>query len=358
MCDRLPATYCAVVLILCAPLAGQIPKLRARADSLLVEWQQAQQFADLQDSLRLGRERSGRDTIRVGALVFLVNRSPLPLREAAAIAWPQIERFYGPAAQAFGQRPFLIQAVDPDTNEDVPPGLAIKIQWNTEVAPLARALVTMADLSPLDPSLRNWLGGVVVPRFDSGPGHATVYVQLVTAPSQAAQRCYRGDRAACRDALSLSAMTDPASQLYGPAERRALVVTQYHYLLVRAGHSLAVGSCEQGSDEACLELLRSLGTLIPPLDYQARLTLLETAVRLGGAETFQRLLTTPAGPMGPRLAAAARVSEDSLVRRWRSDVLAARPTPVPLPAWGSWVALCWVAVFGACGLRSSRWRVS
>jgi hypothetical protein len=346
-----------MVLTLCAPLAGQIRQLRARADSLLVEWQLAKQFADLQDSLRLGRERGGRDTVRAGALTYLVNRSPLPLAEAAAIAWPQVERFYGPAAQAFAQRPFLIQAVDPDTNEDVPPGRAIKILWNTDVAPLARALVAMADLGPLDPGLRDWLGGVVVPRFDSGPGHAAVYVQLVTAPSQAAQRCYRGDPTACRDALSLGAMTDPASQWYGPAERRALVVEQYADFL-RRRHSQTVNSCEQGSDESCLELLRSLGTLIPPLDHQARLTLLETAVRLGGAETFQRFLATPAGPMGSRLAAAARVSEDSLVGRWRSDVLAARPTPVPLPVLGAWVALGWIVVFGTCGLRSSRWRVS
>jgi hypothetical protein len=360
MSDRLPAACCAVVLTLCAPLPGQIPKLRARADSLLVEWQQAKQFADLQDSLRLGRERGGRDTIHVGALVYLVNRSPLPLREAATAAWPQIERFYGPAAQAFAQRPFLIQAVDPDTNEDVPPGRAIKILWNTDVAPLARALVAMADLGPLDPGLREWLGGVVVPRFDSGPAHAAVYVQLVTAPSQAAQRCYRGDSAACRDALSLSAMTDPASQWYGPAERRAMVLTQYGDFLRRTSHGLAVRLCEQGSNESCLELLRSLapGALIQPLDYQARLTFLETAVRLGGAGTFQRFLATPAGPMGSRLAAAAGVSEDSLIARWRSDVLAARPTPVPLPVWGAWVALGWIVVFGTCGLGSSRWRVS
>jgi len=358
MSDRLPATCCAVVLTLCAPLAGQIPQLRARADSLLVEWQLAKQFADLQDSLRLGRERAGRDTIRAGALTYLVNRSPLPLAQAASIAWPQVERFYGPAAQAFAQRPFLIQAVDPDTNEDVPPGRAIKILWNTEVAPLARALVAMADLGPLDPGLRDWLGGVVVPRFDSGPGHAVVYVQLVTAPSLAAQRCYRGDRAACRDALSLSAMTDPASQWYGPAERRALVVQQYADFLRRSGHGQTVRSCEQGSDGSCLELLRSLRNLIPPLDYQARLTFLETAVRVGGAETFQRFLATPAGTIGSRLAAAARVSQDSLVERWRNDVLAARPTPVPLPVLGAWVALGWIVVFGTCGLRSSRWRVS
>ncbi|HEY6224762.1 MAG TPA: hypothetical protein VIW26_13330 [Gemmatimonadales bacterium] len=360
MCDRSMRALTASLLLFATPLAGQIPALRARADSLLTEWRQAKQFADLQDSLRLAGERGGRDTIRVGALVYLVNRSPLLLREAAAIAWPQLERFYGPAAQAFAQRPFLIQAVDPDTNEFVPPGQAIKILWNTEVAPLSRALVAMADLGDLDPALRDWLGGAVVARFDSGPAHAAVYVQLVTVPSRAVQRCYGGDRRACSDALSLSEMTDPADRWYGPGERRHLVVTQYGDFLNRSGHAQAVDSCERGSDASCLELLRSLapGALSRPLDYQARLTLLETAIRLGGAETFQRFLATPTGPMGRRLATAARVSEDSLVGRWRSDVLAARPTPVPLPPWGAWVALGWVIVFGTCGLRSSRWRVS
>lgn len=351
----------AALALLAAPLVGQVPVLEAKADSLLREWREAKQFADLQDSLRNVRERDGRDTIRVGALVYLVNRSPLPLAQAAAIAWPQVERFYGPAAQAFAQHPFLIQAVDPDTNEDVPPGRAIKILWNTDVAPLARALVAMADLGPLDRGLRNWLGAVVVPRFDSGPGHAAVYVELVTAPSRAARRCYSGDRVACSDALSLGDMTDPATRWYGADERRALAAMEYDSPFAGARRrEQAAHACEQGSDSICLELLRALppGRLPPPLDYQARLTLLETAVRLGGPETFRRLLAIPAGLMGQRIAAAAGVSEDSLVGRWRTDVLAARPTPVSLPRRGAWVALAWIVVFGTCGLRSSRWRVS
>ena len=361
----LPSPYCSVPVVVvalwcAAPLNGQIPALRAKADSLLTEWRQAKQLADVQDSLRLAGERGGRDTIRAGALTYLVNRSPLPLAQAAAIAWPQVERYYGPAAQAFAQRPFLIQAVDPDTNEDVPPGRAIKILWNTEVAPLSRALVAMADLGSLDPGLRDWLGGAVVPRFDSGPGHAAVYVQLVTAPSRAARRCYSGDRGACSDALSLRDMTDPATRWYGADERRALAAMEYDSPFAGAHRQeQAAHACEQGSDSICLELLRALppGRLPPPLDYQARLTLLETAVRLGGPETFRRLIAMPPGLMGQRMAAAAGVSEDSLVGRWRSDVLAARPAPVSLPPWGAWVALGWVIVFGTCGLRSSRWRV-
>lgn len=360
MCDRRPVALGAMLLLGVAPLGAQIPALQRKADSLLAEWRQAKAFADLQDSLRLEGERGGRDTIRVGALVYLVNRSPLPLAQAATIAWPQIERFYGPAAQVFAQHPFLIQAVDPDTNESVPPGRAIKILWNTDVESLARALVAMADLGGVDAELREWLGGSVVPRFDSGPARAVVYVQLVTAPSVAAQRCFTGDRAACADALALSDMSDPATRWYGPEERRALITTQYESVLRWKGHAQAVRTCEGGNDSTCLDLLRSLppGALIQPLDYQSRITLLETAVRLGGPETFQRLFATPAGPMGRRLAAAARVNEDSIVGQWRNDVLAARPVPVPLPTWGSWVALGWIIVFATCGTRSSRWRVN
>lgn len=356
MCSRRAAALGAVLLLAGAPLRAQIPALQARADTLLAEWRQAKAFADLQDSLRVASERGGRDTVRAGALTYLVNRSPLPLAQAAAIAWPQVERFYGPAAQAFAHRPFLIQAVDPDTAEPVPPGQAIKIPWNADVVSLSGALVALADLGGLDAGLRDWLGGPVVARFDSGPGHAAVYVQLVTAPSRAVRRCYSGEREACSDALSLSDMTDPAAQWYGPEERRALVATQYAEFLSRTGHRQAVHACEQGSDTACLELLRSV-SLGQPLDYQARITLLEAAVRLGGPETFSRLLATSAGPMGRRLATAARVSEDSLVGRWRSDVLAARPAAVPLPPWGAWVALGWVIVFATCGARSSRWRI-
>ena len=360
MCNARPVALGVILLLGVAPLGAQIPTLKKKADSLLAEWRQAKGFADLQDSLRAAGERGGRDTIRVGALVYLVNRSPLPLAGAAAIAWPQVERFYGPAAQAFAQRPFLIQAVDPDTNEAVPPGRAIKIQWNTDVQSLARALVVMADLSGMDPGLHDWLGGPVVARFDSGAARAVVYVQLVTAPSVAVQRCYAGDRTACADALALSDMTDAATRWYGPQERRALITTQYDSFLRWRGHAQAVSACEGGNDSTCLDLLRSLppGALIQPLDYQSRITLLETAVRLGGPETFQRLFATPAGPMGQRLATATRVSADSIVGRWRSDVLAARPVPVPLPPWGPWVALGWIIAFAACGARSSRWRVN
>src|SRR3989442_7795484 len=93
-----------------------------------------------------------------------------------------------------------------------------------------------------------------------------------------------------------------------------------------------------------------------PLEYQARMTLLATAVRLGGPRSFQRLLESPPGPMGHRLAGAAGVSDGLLVERWRADVLAARPAPVSLPPSGAWRALALVALFATRGIPSCPWR--
>ena len=337
--------------------------LHARADSLLREWQQASALAAVQDSLRHAAEIAGRDTVRAGALTILVNRSPLPIAPAAAQAWTQIERFFGPAAQWLARQPLVIQALDPDTTVPANPGDALQIYWDLNERELTRVLLGFADLSGADPAVRDWLGGPALPGGgpDGDQRRAQVYVALVTAPSQAVRRCFVGDRVACRDALSLAPETpDLLTRWYGPDERRALVTVRYAGFLDKGAHAPEFRSCGAGSDSACLDLLESLppGSLERPLDYAARFSLLETAVALGGTRTFARLFATAPGPMGARLAAAAQVSEDSLVARWRSDVVAARPKPVPVPPWAMWVALGWTVAFMTCGLGSSRWRVS
>ena len=345
------------VLILPHDLEGQgSTALQARADSLLHEWRQANILAAVQDSLRAAAHIAGRDTIRVGALTILANPSPLPLAQAAAQAWPEIERFYGPAAQALARHPVVIQAVDPDTAvlTSGPAGI-LRIPWDQDQGQLVRALVGSADLGSLDRGLRDWLEGPITPLFDLRPTLSRVYVQLVTAPSQAVRHCFAGDLAACRDALSLTDTTGLISRWYGPEERRAIVASSF---LDWGPHQAGFRSCVTGSDSACLDLLESVGNVRHPLDYGARHTLLATAVALGGHGAFSRLLAASNGPTGTRLAEASLVTEDSLVARWRADVLAARPKPVALPPWGAWIALAWAGVFAGCALRSSRWRVS
>ncbi len=353
-------TVAAVVLPISLP-GQESSRLRNRADSLLREWREAGVFADVQDSLLAAARFSGRDTIRVEQLTIIANPSPLPLRQAAQEAWPVIARFFGSATTYLTERPILIQAVDPDTTAPPPrPVGASEILWNTDYRQLARLLVGLADLSSLDRDLQDWLGGPLVPAPEAASRRAAVYVQLVTAPSLAVRRCFQGTHPACRDALSATDSAGRLTRWYGPAERRHLVLTQYAEYLNKGAQASEFHSCATGDDAACLRLLESLppGSLLRPLDYGARYSYLETALALGGPETIARLLAAPRGPLGPRLATAARVSEDSLTARWRADILAARPKPVSLPPMGAWVALAWTVVFMTCGLRSSRWRVS
>lgn len=349
-------------LVLPYPLASQrTAELQARADSLLHEWRQANVLAAVQDSLRAAAIIAGRDTIRVGALIVLANPSPLPLTRAAARAWPMIERFYGPAAWALVQHPVVIEAVDPDTAVLTPQtGGGLRIPWDEDLDQLTRVLVGSVNLGNVDRGLRDWLRGPLTPLFDIKPLLGRVYIQLVTAPSQAARRCFAGELDACRDALSLADTAGLIARWYDPAERRLLVTTRLSGFFNRGAREAAFRSCTAGSDAACSDLLESIapGNVPSPLDYGARYALVATAIAVGGPETFSRLLAAPDGPIGSRLAEASRLSEDSLVARWRADVLAARPKPVSLPPWGGWIALVWTGVFMGCALRSSRWRVS
>jgi hypothetical protein len=353
-------------LVCTAPLVSQsTAALQSRADSLLREWRQANVFAAVQDSLRAAQRIAGRDTIRVGSLTILANPSPLPLAQAAAQAWVEIERFYGPVAQELVRQPVIIQAVDPDTATLTSgPGGVLRIPWDQEQSQLVRALVGTADLGSLDRGLRDWLGGPVTPWLDLKPLLGRVYVRLVTTPSQAVHHCFAGDLSACRDALSLTDTADRITRWYGPEERRYLVATQLALfqssgLLARQGRDAEFHSCAAGNDSGCLDLLMAFspGATPPPLDYGARYTLLATAVALGGREAFSRLLASPEESIGRRLAEASLVTQDSLVARWRADVLAARPKPVSLPPWGPLIAIAWAGVFTGCALRSSRWRV-
>ena len=357
-----------MVMIAMTPgrLASQsVERLQARADSLLREWRRANALADMVDSLNHTRAAGGTDTISVGALRIVTNPSPARLREAAARAWPVIDSLYGSEAQQLAQRPYLIAPYDPDTNSPKPMRRgAIQVPWDQDVASLAMLLLTTVPIGRPDRALQDWLGGSVQPIIHPVQAGAAVYVQLVTAPSQAARSCFLGAISDCRNALALGESPDPLQQWYPSAgERRALVLRSFAEYFGYSDHGAgkpALQSCGAGSDSACSELLRSLppGALPRPLTYDARAALVHIALRLGGREAYHRLITTPGEPIADRLAGAAGVSVDSLVALWRSEILAARPAPVTLPPWGPWAALGWTAVFAVCALRSSRWRVS
>ncbi len=363
MCSRTIRLACVASLAAMSPNAGQtVGVLSARADSLAREWRKANALAELQDTLRLLASRAGRDTIRVGALTILVNPTRLPVAAAASRAWPVIEHLFGPLAYSLATRPIAIEALDPDTSVEHPLlGNAVQVLWDLDVSALTQLLLNQVSAGATDRALAEWLGGPLL--LDSAADRRNaprIYAQLVTTPSRAVGRCYLGNVDACRDALALSHATDLLTQWYDPRERRALVTRSYQGYFDRGAELAEYRACSMGSDSACLDLLRALppGSLVRPLDYAARISVVRFALHLGGRGALARLLAAPNGAISERLSAAAGVSTDSLTARWLTAVHAARPAPVALPPWGAWVAIGWIVVFTTCALRSAPWRAT
>lgn len=356
------AVLCAAALLV-PPLWSQdslIQRMQSHADSLLRTWRDAQRLADIADSLEHVRATAGSDTIAVGSLRVIANRSPLPLREAAERAWPAIDSLYGSVAAELIDHPYIIRAVDPDTSVRRDPlHVGLETPWDLDVAATTALLLRTVAPPRFDGALSDWLGSLLQPAPGSREHGSAVFIQLVTVPSLAVRQCFKGDITKCEDVLQVNDSTGLVERWYGtPAEREA-VIKMFADYFARGGTAATLQRCQRHSDDACTALLRSLprGTLPRPLSADARLLLVREALRAGGREAYRRLVVDSGAPIGQRLAGAAGIPLDSLVMRWRDRALAARPTPLIVQWWAGLAALGWAAVFGFCAMRSSRWRL-
>ena len=337
-------------------------RLRRRADSLAAEWRRADALAAVADSFERERTSVGRDTIIVGELRIVANRSPLPLAEAAARAWPVFDSLYGTSARGLASRPYFIRAFDPDTTATRPAlRVGFEVPWDLGVDRLTGFLIANVPMESPDRRLADWLGEPIRPLRGAEQDQARVYVRLVTAPSQVARACFLGEIAKCGTALDLVDTPDAFLQWYPSApERRYLLLTAFRDYFNRAASEATWHACVRGGDTACVELLRSLppGSIPRVLDTDARRLLIHVALRMGGREAYGRLLADSNASLSGRLARAAGVPADTVVARWRAAIVASRPKAVTLPSWGIVAALTWTIVLAACGMQSSRWRVT
>jgi hypothetical protein len=212
-------------------------------------------------------------------------------------------------------------------------------------------------LDLLEPAVRRWLDQYWVPLDTLTQIQArTVYLELATTPWRAGAACYAGDVEACRVALALGA-GGPESW-YTAEERRQLVASamEYHADVQR---DLGAQRCVNTADEqACLETLRSYPALTDePLSPMARQTLVRVAFGVGGNGAFGRFVRSDSRTLPDRLAHTAGVPLDSLVVRWRSAIVEARPTGTVLSRLGGWTAFMWVVVLSVVAMRSTRWRI-
>jgi len=306
------------------------------------------------------------DSVRVGALRLVVAPSMTAVaRPAADTAWFALARTFGRAADVLERTPLVVQVEGQP--EGLLPVLAPARQVFAPAPPdpaiLARGLVMQgAQVVGMqqDSALQTWMLSTLIPPLGGGDRLDLVFEELVTSSRTVVRQCYEGDIDACTRALALAESRDPIRDWYDAVDRRQLVAEFNGW--ERAHASASYRQCvSAGADSACIAALRAMpdwlvANVMQPLSGGARVSAIQTAIELGGPEAYDRLLASPRRPMRDRLAAAAGVSTDSLLRVWRARILAARPESLAFRAKGAWAAVLWTVLLGFLALRSSRWR--
>jgi len=351
-------------LAFAAPLHAQsVTELRQRVQRLERAYAAAEVVAQKADSARRALFTVPPESATVGNLhVFATAAVIENARAGARAGWPLLDGTFGPAAALLDDHAFVVQAErSGETARPVTGRTSHRFLATNEAADIADRLVWQASqllVARLDPALRDWMGGAIVPSAQPSRLLESTYLELLTAPSATTRRCFQGEVAGCRDAFDLPPAPDPYRRWYGPEERRVIVqqvLTGNDVLSVRDLYQRCV---TRGDDSACLRLLqRQPASAIPqPLGDPSRIGLVQLALELGGRDAFTRLMAARGKAVDAQLATAAGMPADSLLMVWRSRVLAARPRPVTLNPRGAWVALMWGLVFGMLAFGSTRWR--
>lgn len=341
--------------------AQDIPRLEHRADSLAELWRDAQLVVTIQDSLRRTSLPITMERYAAGPLVVIADPSRLPMARATTAAWQLLQDYYGDAAALVAGHPVVLR-VSTEVSRAPNDGGWLVVPKDLALADLTRAIARGAAVPRGDRALRDWLGMLLLPGDDPPRERSVVYVELVTAPTSVARRCFGGDRAACADALGLVPLEGAPARWWTANERRRIAAATYGTYFYRsrpALRDLATTCLERGADSACLRLLESVdpGTWPRPLSPSARAVLVRLALDHGGSGAYLRLVTDSTTAVPARLADIAGVPIDSLVDEWLQVVTSSRPKPVAVPWGNAVVALIWFGILMGSALRSSRWRL-
>jgi len=297
------------------------------------------------------------DTVRAGSLTVVALHAARS--EAAAVAesaWAAIAPTYGQSANALTGQIFVLSFPDQNHSTPVEPWELAISAAETNPWPLVTAAARLMT-SMADSALKAWEGGTFVP----SPRHQTrwdlLYIELVTSPWHRVQECYRDRLASCQLALGLDGQDSAAARWYDAEDRRRYVRTLGFSTYERTQKELQ-DRCVLQRDDACEDRFHHLtqGLVPTPFSNGARMSLLAFALDRGGRGAYDRLIAGRGQPMPVRLAAAAGLSLDSLIRAWREQVLSARPSTVALTTRSAWTAVCWCFLLAVLALRSNRWR--
>lgn len=364
----------ALVVLTCLgiPAAAQdAAVLERRLDAQAVEARRAQaHFEAYQDTARHLLRRL--DTLRAGKVVVLTEQALKPFADSVVrTAVDSLQRVAGTALARIEDHVFVIRVHVWNPWERPEPGdtdMVITVmttagrtvrEWRGKksVAMQADGLVhhvLYVLYSDTDSYLGAWLGRNVVPDTVTRLQWMELRKAIVSAIPAVSRRCYDGDIRACAIALELTPGSDPIMAWHDPASRRRAVAV----LKQRARRHDEAGAarCDAGSDTDCVTLLLRLmeSTALPPLPTFGRTALAMVALKLGGEGALDRLLSP--GTMEQRLATAARVPIDSVLRVWHNQVRTSSMPSRDLTGDIVAASLLWIFVLGFISTRSSRWR--
>ncbi len=195
-----------------------------------------------------------------------------------------------------------------------------------------------------------WGGDWVPSRRIGADDWQNAAVDLASSNAVVARSCYSGSVPACESALGLTLVHDPLTEWYTPDGWRVLVSSWKPSKDSVAMITDRVECIEKNVVAACERLARSHPVPIP-VSINTRQTLFGLALERGGRQAYSRLINAK-GTRLEILSIAAGVPPDSLIREWRTRVIASAPksaSPTPLEAT---VFVAWAMVLGfAAGRR-------
>jgi hypothetical protein len=378
MCRAIRRT--AVLLLALAPFqwsgaqSGSSARIRAQerlVDSLVAVRNQATAALRAYDD-SANRARIQKDTLRIGNLRLLVEPALRGRVEPLArIAAARVDSLAGSGARRLVNEWVLVRGTGSGSADTVvvsyfqrsagSPGREFQNIWGVaEDSTLANWIYTTAVRAlswGVDIATLKWQGDMVLPDTLPTSEWISTRLEIISSPTTVAHRCYEGDLSACRVALRLVEVRDPATEWFDATDRRRYVAwySRMSSNTIWSRGEPDVELCAGGSDAACLGVMRSMRGYAEPIFSRGRIGVAKSAIRLGGADGFGRYLTATGSP-AERLTTAAGVPLDSVLRVWIGNVRDARQPSRDISTGIAISSLGWILLCGVLSLRSSRWR--
>jgi hypothetical protein len=370
-CRRWRATAGRAVLLLALGATGALAQsqaeYRARLQRLVPLWHRLTAEARRVDSV--AARRLPTDTIVVGPLRVIADTGMAELAHGAAERTDAaLTRRFGPDLDALRPHLYVLQAVPTSRGQHALVAFAEVDATGrpVEVGDMPRDPSTIAETwamrgagvltGNLGPAFGEWLDNALPIDSSSTNTWVGVRIDLVTSPFRASRQCYVGDIRECERALGVADDNVPFRDWFTTAERQEILYRDRYAL--RGIQPGELGRClNKNDDSACLALGQLIPPqeLAPPLGPASRQSLAALAMTMGGPQSYRRMLGAPR-VVRAQLEAAAEISVDSLVRRWRAAVLTTEAEHTTMTPGLALISLLWAGTCGALALGSSRWR--